>query len=942
MLKSHTLKTRYIIIGLLAGLLLAIGFYFHYQRKLHKQALDTWSFVPGSALVVYESKNIWEDWHELEEKPIWSILSSIPFFQNIAEQVTLLDSAASDDMSLENFFTNKPFLISTHVTSKDALDYLFYFPIQGARQHALIQDILKEFKEESHITDNKRIYNGYNIFELKDTQNDTYFSYIIYQNFFVGSFTPLLVEDVIRNIDPEKDNSNFQSLNSAVFSTPEWNNNEGKIYANTSKLPLLFSTFASNENAASLQGIGALCSAMSMDVTFNDQYVLLNGFSTSEVAAKLPAEEISLLETFSGQAPATMSIQNYVPEETALLYHFTFSDPLLWQDKLYTYLKQDGRQEAQLSFLQTKNTADPSYNISPTDIFSWFQGEIGLSVLESVDINNPDLLLIINVADTTDALHTLQALDAEAHNQPNQEMYEELFGDNTIRELEYEEFPAHTLGPLFSGFEQCFFTFTDHYLLMANDINALKRILLGRSLENTWGKSVKQSVFLESTLEKANFSLFINTSRAWEMLRANLSPKWRQFAETYAPQVRAFEQAAVQFSNTDEQFYTSIALKYKPGENQSPARSQYATVQQKTIENSLNSKPFVVRSHTHQNFETLVQDADNQLYLLSSDGDILWKDSLSDPIISEVQQLDFYNNGKLQYFFATADAIHIIDRNGDYVEGYPLNMPESVKIEWLSLVDYDNSKRYRFLVADTQGNLYMFNKEKENLEGWTPLALEGRLTSAPFHVRVRGKDFIIAVQESGKINVLSRRGENYSKFPLALNDKVFSQLFVKPGADPEKTQLSVLSEKGEITVFNLMGDVISKEQLYRPSTETSFRLCVDGLGKTYIIARQDFNKLSILNKNGSLVFEKNYISQGALHDGLLKVQYYDFGAGNEIYAVTDKVQEFTYLYNGAGELFNNRPVESGFEIGLLYFAQENKFQIYRNYEKDFSVISLPN
>ena len=939
------MKTRYLIIGLLVGLLLVTGVYFHYKHQLRKQTLTTWSFVPGSALIVYESENIWEDWDDITQKPLWSVLSSIPFFQSISEDVTQLDSLTGKDATLETFFSAKPFLLSVHVTSKDDFDYLFYFPVQGAQQHALVQDVIKEFKDQPHITDNKRIYNGYNIFELKDTNTDTDFSYIIYKNFFVGSFTPFLLEDVIRNIDPEKDNRNFQAANSEIFLGPQLHNDEGNIYVNASKLPLLFSTFAANESTAALQGMGALCSAMFMDVTLSDQHILLNGFSAAADATEskeLSQKRISLLETFAEQSSGTMSMQDYIPEETALLYHFTFDDALLWQNKLYAYLQQQGRQKHQLSFLKTKNDSNTSYETSSTDIFSWFQGEIGLSVLESVDINHPDLLLIINVTDTTDALHTLQALDAETHNQPDHEMYTEVFGENTIRELDYEEFPAHLLGPLFSGFGRCFFTFSENYLLMANDINALKRILLGRGLENTWRKSVKQSVFLESIIEKANFSLIINTSRAWEMLKANLSPKWRQFAEKHTSQMRAFEQVAVQFSDTDEQFYTSIALKYKPIEERSPERSQYATVQQLFAENPLFTKPYVVRSHTHQNFETLIQDSAKQIYLVSSEGEILWKDSLPGPIISDVHQLDFYNNGKLQYFFATPAALHIIDRNGEYIEGYPLYMPENVKIEWLSLIDYDNSKRYRFLVADTQGNLYMFNKDKENLEGWTPLSLEGRLSSPPFHLRVRGKDFIIATQESGKIYVINRRGEPYHGFPLALNEKVYSPLFVNLGSDLESTELSVLTEKGEITAFNLNGEIISREELYRPSTETTFRLCSDGLGKAYIIVRQDFNKLSILNKNGSLIFEKNYISQGALHAGLLSVQYYDFGAGNEIYAITDKVQEFTYLYNGAGELFNNRPVESSFEIGLLYYGQENIFHIYRNYEKEFSVISLPN
>ncbi len=933
------MKTKYLIIGLLTVLLLAIGFYFYYQHQLRQQTPDVWSFVPESAIVVYESENIWEDWSNIRQQPAWELLSSIPYFQQISDHIVQLDSLTGEEKSLEAFYHAKPFLLSVHVTSKDALDYLFYFPIRGAPQHALVQNVIKTFKEKPQITANKRVYNGYNIFELKDAETDTYFSYIIYKNFFVGSFTPFLVEDVIRNIDPEQDIPDFRTANPDMFYNPQLENDEGNLYVNATKLPLLFSTFAANEKAGDLQRISALCQAMFLDVTLEDQDILLNGFSTAGASENTANQEVSLVKTFSGQMPKKMSMQDYVPEETALLYHFTFDDPLLWQKRLYAYLQQQNGQEP-LAFLKTGNVTNSPGVVSAEDIFSWFRGEIGLSIMESVAINNPDLLLLIDATDTTKALRTLQNVHAEVSKQPGDSMYTEQFGGHTLRELSYEEFPAHLLGPLFSGFEHCFFTFSGHYLLMANDVNTLKRVLLGRELENTWSKSVKQSVFLESIIEEANFSMIINTARAWEMLKANLSPKWKQIADKYASQIRAFEHLAFQISNTDEQYYTSLAINYKPADIPSNAENMFATLQQTLVDNPLSTQPFVVRSHTHQNFETLVQDKNQQLYLIGADGEVLWKDSLSAAIISDVHQVDYYNNGKLQYLFATPTALHIVDRTGSYVEGYPLKMPENVKIEWLSLIDYDNSKRYRFLVADTGGDLYMFDKTGTNLEGWTPLALEGRLSSPPFHLRVRGKDCIIAMEESGKVNVLTRRGGNYTGFPLVFDDKVHGPLFVKPGTNLENTELTTLTESGEITTFHLEGGVVSKEQLYRPSTEATFRLCIDELGKTYVIARQDFTKLSILNREGTLVFEKNYISQGALGSGLLGVQYYDFGAGNEIYAVTDKVQEFTYLYNAAGELYNNRPIESGFEIGLLYFEQDNKFRIYRNYENEFSVISL--
>ena len=44
------------------------------------------------------------------------------------------------------------------------------------------------------------------------------------------------------------------------------------------------------------------------------------------------------------------------------------------------------------------------------------------------------------------------------------------------------------------------------------------------------------------------------------------------------------------------------------------------------------------------------------------DGKVLWKIPVGDQITSDILQVDFFNNNKLQYIFTTRNAIHIIDR----------------------------------------------------------------------------------------------------------------------------------------------------------------------------------------------------------------------------------------------------------------------------------------
>ena len=117
-----------------------------------------------------------------------------------------------------------------------------------------------------------------------------------------------------------------------------------------------------------------------------------------------------------------------------------------------------------------------------------------------------------------------------------------------------------------------------------------------------------------------------------------------------------------------ELFYTNVALRYSSDPTEQLARSSFATVGQVFTDQPIRTKPYVVRNHDTQAREVIFQDEDNVLRLVSSDQRVLWQDSLSGPIVSDVQQLDFYDNGKLQYLFATDSAIHLLNRNGSSVE----------------------------------------------------------------------------------------------------------------------------------------------------------------------------------------------------------------------------------------------------------------------------------
>ena len=68
-----------------------------------------------------------------------------------------------------------------------------------------------------------------------------------------------------------------------------------------------------------------------------------------------------------------------------------------------------------------------------------------------------------------------------------------------------------------------------------------------------------------------------------------------------------------------------------------------------------------------------------------------------------IYQIDFYKNGKLQLLFNTAAQLHLLDRNGNYVERYPVKL-RSPATNGMALFDYEKSRDYRiFLAAEDKG-----------------------------------------------------------------------------------------------------------------------------------------------------------------------------------------------------------------------------------------------
>lgn len=909
---------RISIILFLFIIILASGYGIYYYWDKQKR-LDAWSLIPENTFLVYENKSPVSSWNSIQKNPIWQDLLKIDYFKNLKTNIETLDSLTGKSGVVDEIFRDNHLLIGISIVANNDFDFVFYQSLKNTEQLEIIHKLETEFEGFEKL---ERVFNKSTIYELKNKESGKIFSYVLLRGNFVGSFSPILVEDVIRDL--EKDQIGFQETNSKVFKIANFQDDLGNLYFNFKRLNQFIKVFTKENQSVFLQILSKFSDEAFLDLFLDKNDLYLNGFTFS-------SDSGSFLNIYKNQKGGDITIENYLPSKTAIVVHERFSDPMALQSAKVKFWNGKNPE-----FNKTRNGIANQYKVDFREFAHFMAGENALATLNS-NLSNPisDKLVFIKMKDKGEGLNKFNRLAEEAAVFKGDTLYYETYAEHEIKEIAIEEFPKWLLGERYQDFPYSFFMVVDDLIIISNNIQSLKELILDIETENTWGKSIKENRFLESILQESNLNIFINTPQAWPHILSSLNEKWKQSFIEYEYPLKNFDMLSIQFSHENDRFYSNLEILHSDNKIKNDLK-HFDKVQELYFDAPLISKPFVVKNHNTGFFETLVQDSAFVLHLISADGSVLWSESLDAPIIGDIFQMDYYQNNKLQYAFATTKKIYLLDRNGISLEYFPKTIgKENVENQYFNLVDYDKSKTYRLLITKENGDIYLTSKYGDALGKWGPLKIGDKIAARPQHIRIRSKDFMVILQEDGTVNVTSRNGEMKPKFPIKINDRLSDNLYFEIGNSFESSNLVTLTDGGVLTKISFTGEVKSKEQLYMPNKETIFKIIKNVSERNYLLARQDLNRVSLLKPSGEMLFEKDYISQDEM-----EIQYYELAPNKEIIAVTDKMQAFTYLYTKEGQLINQQPIESTAKIAMLYYNKDNEVHVYKCNGKTFTILKF--
>ena len=177
----------------------------------------------------------------------------------------------------------------------------------------------------------------------------------------------------------------------------------------------------------------------------------------------------------------------------------------------------------------------------------------------------------------------------------------------------------------------------------------------------------------------------------------------------------------------------------------------------KTLIPELTWGPYPLNNHRTGTKDIVVQDVNNIIYLISAGGKIKWTKQIEGKIKGEVSQIDAYKNNKYQMIFNTSSKLHIIDILGNEIERYPVEFNYSAT-NCVSILDYDNNKDYRFLIAGDDYKIHNYNVEGLGVLGWTYPKVKSIVDRPILYFAINGLDYIMTNEENGTIKLFNRRG----------------------------------------------------------------------------------------------------------------------------------------------------------------------------------------
>jgi hypothetical protein len=906
--------TKKSIVGIIGVIVIILSVLFLVLKNHQLSNKSIYDVIPADAGLIIEINNYNSLRENLNNKnPLWKTINQFQVFSEIENKLHLIDSIKPNCKALQKIFeNNSQILISLHTSHNDEIIPVYFLKLNNCN---LYKDITHIFSNIEGCDLTERKYAGKNIADIILSGNRGKYSFTCINDIFILSTSSSLVENTIQTALSGKCSPGMDKVKTLTKSAGK--SYPLNLFVKFDMLSKMGSFIIHPKFNNQLNFLKTFGSWAEFDINIKKSLILFNGFADSD------NNEQSFIPVFDGQKPQHFEAFAKIPENCQEFTLLGISDLKLYIENYKLYLQKNNKLKP---YEYNTDSLKFSYNIDLLHNFeSIFENECGViktpASEDSITENSYALFRIKSTDETDQMLNSWIQSFADSTNTKIENYISELNIDSDLilktYKLPAENIPSLLMGDLFAGASYRYCTLFDNYMLFAESPEKLNDYIISCLHNGTINTDIDFSNLGDNYSSTSNFFYYSNPSLSKKSYKNYLRSQVYNNNFKEPSKFNKINALVYQFStSTKSVLYNNLIIKY----NDTVVSKNPKAIWECRLNADILFKPTLVKNHQSNETEIFVQDSKYTIYLINNSGRILLKKNIGEPIISDIYQIDYYKNRKLQYLFNTSGKIYLMDRLGNFIENYPISLKQQAS-NGLTLINSKKKKDYKILIATTDLKVYEFDK-KGNIESNWKFKKTESLTTQPIQLFTRNDKDYIVFNDLNNIYILNKIGESIlkvkHKFPLSINNPVFiipencKQNFLFVATDTAGL-VHLIDKNGEENVLDL-GKYPANHYFEVLDMNASLK-------PNFIITYN--NTVKIFEYSGKLLSTIQSNEKIKTKPLFYETSYLRYKIG-----IVEQNNANIYLYDIYGNLHKGFPLQGNkqFSIGLLNNS-ENKFNL---------------
>jgi len=731
-------------------MILVLGGIYFYFKNYRTPGGNPVKAIPSDAAFFFVYNPVHSSPTELIGNSYWKTLDAAPAFNRMTRNFNFVDSVINKNELFAEFFAQSPVFFSAHVIGAGDFDFLILKSIEGDIREEKIDQVILELAGES-ATIEIRNYDGNNIRELLLPGNRI-FAYTIVKGIFMGSFTPFLVEDALRQVKLGKPSvQDYEFLNSKSSTA------SNKIFINFSNFSSFLSLFTDPAAASRITALKNYAGWSVFEVESYSSRINFSGYLSNN-------DSLKFIHSLAGQEPVEKKLIDILPLKTASLLYFGLSDFTAHYRKLSR--ESINRNNKTLEALSEK------YKIEiEKQMLDWIGNEYAVLITEPAGVNyDNNSFGIFHAKNIKDARKKLRALSQTVDKKFNNTTLEENYNKHTIGYIRMQGVLPAMFGIPFSRITKMYYTTLNDYVVFANQASSLRSIIDDYEAGNLLRKEDGFMNKFSGMPLTGNLIFYSDVARSQYIFRSAASPKWRQLSDKYSNVLSGINSLTYQVNMTGNftEHYANISF---------TKEGSYGTNLLFAVETdtSVSMEPLLTTDPARNERQIVFQDDANNLYLTGNDGNVIWTQEIDGKISGKIYEVDLFKNNSRQFLFNTSTHLHMLDSEGRPVGNFPIRLPAPAS-NALSVVYFKDNKDPVIYIACENGRVYAYQIGGRPLAGWNFAATEGKITEQVLPIYYKRRDLLLIYDNTGKVSVVNRLGEQIipisQKIQIASNSNI--------------------------------------------------------------------------------------------------------------------------------------------------------------------------